>query len=281
MNYYDIIFVVYMQGSSLIKLGFKSKKIIVDVRTGAVGTTEKKRKLNDLLMKFEVGTFQYKTIISQCLQKKFNLFQNNVYILPLGSDILSSTIKDYKEIKLLYIGTLNSRNIEDTVNGLSLFVQKYNDIPISYDIFGSGYLEVEAKLRNSIVEAKLEDIVTFHGRKPHSEIQEYFDNCNVGVSYIPITDYFDCQPPTKTYEYINSGMYCIATNTKANQNLISEKNGILCQDTAKSFSSALESFYKNKDYIDTQAISDTLSKYSWKIIVEKILKPLFQNIVKQ
>ena len=59
-----------------------------------------------------------------------------------------------------------------------------------------------------------------------------------------MTKFYDIQTPTKTFEYIISGLFCIATNTTANKNLINKDNGILCDDNATSFSNALMKLYK-------------------------------------
>jgi len=45
--------------------------------------------------------------------------------------------------------------------------------------------------------------------------------------------YYDCQPATKTFEYILSGMVCIATSTYENKKLINNINGVLCNDIQK------------------------------------------------
>ena len=278
-NNFDLIFINYLQGSALIKLGFNKNKFIVDVRTGAVGTTQIKRNIYNYIMRVEANTFDYITIISECLRKKLKIRSVNTQVMPLGADRLSSKVKSFKKLKLIYIGTLDSRNIYETIIGLKRFMDAYPNIEITYDIFGSGYKINEDRLNDEILSNDLTDIVTFHGRKEHNELQFYFDECNVGVSYIPITEYFDCQPPTKTYEYINSGMFCIATKTQENIKLISKDNGVLCMDNPEAFYEALAFVYKNIDFIIPDDISGTLNEYTWKNIVDKKLKPILNNII--
>ena len=74
---------------------------------------------------------------------------------------------------------------------------------------------------------KLENVCTTHGRIDYYKLKPFFDKCNVGVSYIPIRDYYQYQPPTKTFEYGLSGLVTIATETKSNQEVINNCNGIL------------------------------------------------------
>jgi len=278
-NNYDIVFINYFQASSLVKVGFDQEKFIIDVRTGAIGRTPRRRAFYNAIMVYEIKKFKYRTIISQCLQSKLKIPKTNTYILPLGSDVLSTKSKFFQTIKLLYVGTLDSRNIHETVIAVARFLKKNNTAKLTYDIFGSGYNSNELRLKEVIRDEKLNDIVLFHGRKEHSELKYYFDNCNIGVSYVPITDYFDCQPPTKTYEYINSGMFCIATKTQANMDLISPKNGVLCLDNPESFSDALEYVSENMHTFDSKDIQETLEQYNWNSIIKNNLIPVFNKTV--
>lgn len=41
--------------------------------------------------------------------------------------------------------------------------------------------------------------------------------------YVPITDYYEYQPPTKTFEYVLSGLLCLATATSSNKEVITEE----------------------------------------------------------
>ena len=270
----DLVFIVYMQMASLLKLTFPSEKFILDIRTGAVGTTYIKRKIFDAIMIFESIFFKNITIISECLREKLNLEAKKCHILPLGADTLSETEKSFKTMKLIYVGTLDSRNIHETVLGLLAFLKKLSDkkIEITYDIFGSGTIDEENLLLKTIAETNLQGIVKFHGRKTHEELKPYFDICNIGISYIPITDYYECQPPTKTFEYINSGLLCIGTSTHENEKLITDDNGVLCNNNIKSFVGALEQVYNNREKFNSQQIRATLIKYKWEEIVENNLK---------
>jgi len=282
-NQVDLIFVLYFQLSSLLKIGLSSNKFLLDIRTGAVGSTPKKRAIADTIMSFETHFFKHITVISESLRDKLGLNSKKCHILPLGADELSSTDKLFHSIHLLYVGTLSFRDIDKTVFGLSRFIQKYKheNLDISYDIFGSGTVEAEELLRVSISETNLENIVTFHGRKNHKEIQYYFDNCNVGVAYVPITDYYDVQPPTKIFEYARAGMVNIATSTYENRRLITEDNGVICDDTIDSFSDALETIYIYKDKWNSQQIRESLEDFSWEKIVNNNLKKYLYKILEK
>ena len=70
---------------------------------------------------------------------------------------------------------------------------------------------------------ELSDIVSCIGRVPHHDLKKYFDEANVGVSFVPLLAHYQYQPPTKTFEYLMSGLYCIATSTIANKEIISDQ----------------------------------------------------------
>jgi len=178
----------------------------------------------------------------------------------------------------LYVGTLSQRRIHETVEGLSIFIKKTGShIIASYDIFGYGTTKDVEKLIYSIHNYGLDNIVSYHGMKNHTELKAYFEKCNLGVSYVPITEYYDLQPVTKTYEYILSGLPCIGTETYANRKVINDQNGVLCKDNAESFASALDTIVQRRGGLDSSKIRATLRDFSWQSIVEFYLKPLLDK----
>ncbi len=275
---YHIVYIFYFMLSSWIK-PFLATNFILDIRTGAIDKKWFKREKFNFLLRMESKLFKKVTVISESLRKKLKLDAKRCVIMPLGSDIISSKEKSYDNLHLLYIGTLSQRDIDQTVHGLSKFVQAYNeeDIEITYDIFGDGLDADVTALQDAIVETKLSDIVHYHGRKEHHEIVDYFEKCNVGVSYIPMQDYFDCQPPTKTFEYVNSGMVCLATATSENRLLINKENGLVFEDNRDAFYRVLIQFYNKRKVYHTEKIIGSLTEYTWKNIVEKRVKPLLQS----
>tara|TARA_R110000868_G_scaffold208304_3_gene457754 strand:+ start:1204 stop:2268 length:1065 start_codon:yes stop_codon:yes gene_type:complete len=268
----DYIFAVYFPLISFFKALSPNKNIILDIRTGSVSVSRKTRIVTNYLMRLDAFFFDKISIISSSLAIKLKLNMNKVFILPLGADILSSENKIFDTLRLFYIGTLDGRNIHQTIYGLKLFLEQsnYYNINVSFDVVGSGNSEYTNILHKAIKETGLQDQIVFHGRKPHSELKQYFDTCNVGVSYIPITEYFDCQPPTKTFEYINAGMACIATETQENKKIINSFNGVLCQDNPESFCRALKDICENFTVWNSDIIRKTQSHSTWYSISENL-----------
>jgi len=277
---YDLVFTVAFKFCFLIGMFSKCKNVILDIRTGSLSKNSLKRKIDNNLIFIKSLFFKKVTILSESLRERLKIRKNKTHILPLGSEIYFNNSHSFNEINLLYVGTLNIRNIDQTVEGFARFCRNFKyKIPMSYKIIGFGKPKEEAKVIYSIKRNNLSDVVQFLGRKNYNELKPYFDSCNIGVSYIPITDYFQCQPATKTFEYILSGMVCIATKTYENSKLINNRNGVLCDDTPESFARALEQVYNRRDTFHSDQIRNTLKNFTWENIVENNLKMFLKEVV--
>lgn len=262
------ILVVYFEHCEVLKFIFPRKRILLDIRTLSVAKDLQKRNRYNSLIRKACDKFDYVSVISQGVKEKLKLGDKNVFILPLGADSVSNVVKQYEVLHLLYVGTFSGRDIEKTIKAVSLFHSQYPSIPICYDIVGDGYHNELDDYKELVKKLNLDGIVFLHGRIPFVEMKPFFDKCNIGVSFIPLTDYYDIQPPTKTFEYILSGLYTIATETSSNKELITEVNGILIKDTPEDFSKALYAVYQKRELFDSKLIRKTLECYQWKNIVQ-------------
>ncbi len=278
-GFVQIILCSYFKGCSVFVKHFGNVPAIMDIRSGDVTPNRIKRGLYNWLIKKEASKFSRTMILSQLLADKLKLEKGSYDIVPLGADVISSSAKKYDDFRLLYVGTLQQRNIHMTIEGVSLFKKKHPDCKIKYDIIGFGTDEDENLIAETIKDANLTDYVTFHGRINYKYLQPYFDDANIGVAFVPQTPYYDCQPSTKIYEYVLSGLFCLATNTYENKLSITSENGILHDDDALSFCNALEEFYKkNKAEITTERIKNTMTEYLWSNIVGAKLLPLLRKV---
>jgi len=88
-----------------------------------------------------------------------------------------------------------------------------------------------------------------------------------------MNEIYDCQPPTKTFEYVFAGMPVIATATSENRRVINRTNGILIKDDPKSFYEALRELYFRREEFYSEKIRHSCLGYSWESIVKKNLIP--------
>ena len=273
---FDIVLCSYFRGCSILKTVSKGLPVIIDIRSGDLNPNESKRKLYNRIIRFEASLFTHTMILSQSLANLLNLKEGPYDVVPLGADAISTAPRTYDPIKMLYVGTLQQRNIHKTVEGMADFCDKYPNADIEYDIIGFGLPHEEALIKQIIEQRGLTGKVHFHGRINYEKLQPFFNKANLGVAFVPMTPYYDCQPSTKIYEYVLSGIYCIATNTYENRILIEPINGLICDDNSESFSEALELYYKkNKISFDSEKIKQSMSQYLWESVInDKLLQLL-------
>ena len=261
-KHYNIVVCKFPHVEKLVKL-FPKRNIILDIRTLSVSANQAARKQADRNTRNVALQFSACSVISEGVRNKLGI---NATILPLGAECISSTKKDFSILKLFYIGTFDNRDLPVFLKGLAMFNKRYA-LPVTFDIVGGGNKEVENAIKEIISLEKL-DNVKLHGYMTHDEAQKHFDNSNVGVCYVPMTEYYEHQPPTKLYEYLLSGMACIATNTKSNRDVMTDTFGVLINDDAESVCNGLYELYnKRNSYVSSTIVSSAM-QYHWKNIVK-------------
>ncbi len=271
--------VTYFPHCSIIKKMMPWRRIGIDVRTLDVSLDAATRQANDDLLRREVAAFDVVSAISPGVAAGLRCQSKPVHILPLGSDVISTARREYaSSIRIIYVGTFTNRNIHQTVEGLGLFHAEHPDTPVSYDIIGFGSPEEERLIAEAVKRHDLEEIVNLTGRIPHNRLKPYFDKANVGVSYVPITDYYQHQPPTKTFEYGASGIFIIGTATSSNAEVINSSNGIAIDDTPRAMADALQHYWEKRLYLSESAIRESMIPYTWDNICRSKLVPLIDAL---
>ena len=274
-----IVFTMYFKGVSLALRALRPRHcFVLNIRTGSVNKNPRIRWFQDERLKFEARFFKHVTVISHSLAEKLGIAAN-AHILPLGADVISSMEKSFNNLHLLYVGTLLNRNVEVTIQGFKQFYDKFKArTHISYTIIGNGPNNEEQLLRKLVADYGLTETVSVTGSIPHTQMESWFDSANVGVSYVPRTDYYDCQPVTKTFEYLLSGMPVIATNTSENRRVISPENGLLVGDSAIDFYSGLKTIFEKLNLFDSTKIRNQATDFNWKNIIKNNLKRYLERI---
>lgn len=277
VSFRGAVIVVFFPGCWLLKAFCFWRTLILDVRTLSVRQTEHARKKENAKIRFACKLYNHVTIIQEDLIKELRLPAEKFSIVPLGSDVISDSDKTFDSIRLLYVGTLDGRHIDETITGVRLFLERNPGATISYDIVGDGREYTKDDLMRDIAENGLSEYITAYGRILNSELKPFFDKNNVGVSFVPRTPWFDHQPPTKTFEYITSGLYCIATNTTENARIINSNNGCLHEDNAEGFCQAIERTQGILPNIKSSLIKESIKGFSWPEIVARDLIPVIEK----
>ena len=250
------------------------KKMIIDIRTLSVQADPLIRSRAYARTRRKCQMFDMVCVISEGVKQRLNITNRPVFILPLGADVISSKPKNFDYLRLLYVGTLTGRQLEKTIEGMKLFTVTNPDARIEYHIVGNGKYNERHQLEALSEKHGLQQLVHFYGRVPYNELSTYFENANIGVSFVPITEYYDDQPVTKTFEYAMSGLFVIGTATSENKKVITNDNGILIQDTSEDFCHALSHIYRNLSEMQNLPISESLKDYRWNRIVSEYMIPI-------
>ncbi len=274
-----IVFVNYFPGCSLLRCFGSAARMIMDIRTGSVHPNLLVRRWENRLMRWESRLFRNVSVISQGLAERLHLRPHRVHFLPLGAEHTAVEAKRFDRLDLLYVGTLDGRRIEDTVVGFERFVRdRGGQISLTYTIVGgsrNGRLE---QLRRMVRLKGLDGIVHLPGYVHRTQLQDILARCNVGVAYVPINDMYDCQPVTKTFEYLFAGMPVIATATTENRKVIDRPHGVLIEDTPEGFYGGLKEVCARRDEFDSEKIRFCRPESSWHRIVGLNFVPYVQRI---
>jgi len=275
---FDVCFIKYFRGCSILPLLFPRVAFIFDIRSGSISRSWLSRFICDNLLKFESRFFKHVTVISASLRRKLGL-EGKAHILPVGSISLSVKEKEFGDLHLLYVGTLYNRNIDRTIPAFARFAQNHSqEIKCTYTIIGAGPGNEEEILRSLAAELGVADRVHVVGRVPFEELGRFFDTHNVGVSFVPMTSFYDVQPVTKTFDYLLSGMVVLATATSENKLVIDESNGVLIDDTSADFFLGLEKVMAERAKYKSAAILENALKYHRDTISRELERSMLEKI---
>jgi glycosyltransferase involved in cell wall biosynthesis len=278
----DIIIIHFHRLAFLYPLFCLIQNWYLDLYTTSVNKSRIKRIIWDMWERFVCKFYRIYFIPTENDKDAFHLNKRKIsYVIPSPLEPISKTKKEFKKIKLFYIGTLHNRNVEDTVKGLALFLKSNinNDI-VSYDIIGRGHKEDEEKLISTIINNNLEDIVHYHGFLNDEEVIPFFDNCNIGVAYVPVTKYYTNVLVTKLFEYLQSGLAAIATKTNENKKIITDINGVIIEDSPEGFAKGLGKITMNLDKYSSEAIANTVKEYTVEYYVKNHFLYILEDIAK-
>lgn len=272
LNRHENVIVCRFPHCEIIPKIFKTRNIILDVRTLSVSKNETEREIADSKLREIIKCFPKCSVISEGVGSKLS---GCISILPLGAEPISVKNKSFREMRLFYIGTFNNRDLDVFIEGLAKF-QKITSINCTFDIIGGGTKEEEKKVVDAVKRLGVEN-VTLHGYMTHEEAVPLFEKCNIGVCYVPMTEYYDFQPPTKLYEYLLSGMACIVTRTSSNMEVMDDYIlGVSVYDNVNSVCDGLIKLERNLNNYDSNLIRKATRMYHWHEIVTNSFLPLFR-----
>lgn len=276
---FDVIIVQYFKGCWLIPfLLFRIRhRLILDIRTGDVSSNYFKFTLNNFLLRISAFLYPSLSIVSLKLAVYLKLPLNKIHHLPLGGNALDLGELFFDSLNLLYIGTFFNRKLDIVLNAVAAFRNHHKNLNIKLIMIGDGPGNIRNDLQTLAKKLGLESICKFPGFIKHEGLFPYLQQCNIGISFIPMLPAYEFQPPTKTFEYILAGRPVIATKTCANKEVVSEVNGVLCEDTVDSLQRAIETIYLRRTRFVANTIRNSLIKYEWRNLNIKYFLPIINK----
>ncbi len=152
------------------------------------------------------------------------------------------------------------------MRGFHHFLKNNPDTPVSFIIIGSGIGNELSEIKQYISENNLGNVIHPLGYIPQYRLPLFFKHADCGLSFTPITRFYDIQPNTKTYEYLVNGIPIIATASKDNIRVFNSATipcGVLIKDTAEEFSKSISEMLAMRDRFCKETIAQEFKKYEW------------------
>lgn len=209
-------------------------------------------------------------------------FDKNLFF-PIKGDIKSK----YKKILniaescpiIVYSGVISQfRELEKLIISMSIVCKSYQHAKLL--MVGRG--NADNSLKSLARSLGIEESIIFTGYVSHNEVVNYVGIADIAISYVPINESYNYNPPLKTFEYLACGMPTIATKTISNKNIIDNGvNGILVSDTPDEISNAVIELLSNSEKRKniSQNARGSISNYDYKYLASNYLVPLYKSLL--
>ena len=180
---------------------------------------------------------------------------------------------------LVYSGAIaHHRKIDNLVTALKIVRELHNDVKLL--MIGAG--DALTDIQDLASQLDLQDSLMFTGRVPYTEVNRLISAADVGLSYIPVNNNYNFNPPLKTFEYLACGLPTIATRTESNASIIQDGiSGILVNDSPADLAASINRLLADKElqnHLSRNARSSVL-KYDFNYIARNCFIPLYQELL--
>lgn len=266
------VFVKHFAFCSLLVLFNRRVKCCnIDVRTGSVSPSVIKRFFEDFFIYVDSLFYKTQTVISKSLKNKW-FIRKDAFILPLGAEVYK---REYsyensckgKNLVLFYVGSITGRRLDVIISGLHIYIANNPDSKIVLKIAGSYDNADGRRLLELTQHYKLNEKVEFLGYLTRDDLYKNLDRVDVGIVHVPKTSYYDCQPSTKLFEFLLSGIPVLASDTLENINTVGVGMGLIYNgNSSESFANAIENIISDLNSGSIKIDMACLGRYSWESI---------------
>lgn len=214
-------------------------------------------------------------------------------VIPVGfdkkaffpiKDSIKHRIKDKLNIKenktiIVYSGVISKqRNLDNLILSMSIVYKSYKDINLL--LIGDG--KAVNDLKNYAKLFEIESLLKFTGHITHDKVVDYLGISDIAISFVPINESFNYNPPLKTYEYLACGLPTIATQTISNTNIIEDGvNGILVNDTPEDIAAAVIKLLANPEIGEnlSQNARKSIIEFDYEFLSSKYMIPMYEDLL--
>ena len=180
-------------------------------------------------------------------------------------------------IILVYTGILGKlRRLDRLIKGFAAARSAYKELTLLMVGDGAALTELQVLSKSLGI---LQDVV-FTGQVPHETVVHYLGASDIGLSFVPINESFNYNPPLKTFEYLACGLPVIATRTKSNSKIVTDRfNGVLIDDTAEGLCESIVRLTQETSQLKLMARNACTSvvNFNFEKITKDTLIPAYHN----
>ena len=246
-------------------------KVVVTEHCGNLSRFFKKplNKYTNIMLK----SVTYSTV-SNYMKEEALKYMEKCYVLPNLVDIDQFTNYGKRKIdKTFKLVSLCALREGKKIDNIFKAIKKIDNINIHLDVIGDGFFEEYYK--EKCHELKMEDKVTFLGRKTKEEIVQIFKNENALIISSEIESF-----AIPGIEALATGMPVISTKCLGPEEYINEQNGVLCEkNNIESLKNAIIYMYNNYDKYDPNILRKSIEKFSEYEVV-KTAKEIYEEAKK-
>lgn len=278
---------------------------LLDLRTVHVGDKDGHYSrftfLKNRLTWFESLFYDQSIALTKKIKALLSPSRKPVPVIPLGANISkfypTDREKERQIIRMsfslepddkvfLYSGTLNpNRKLEAVFTAFAQLLRQHKN---SFLFILGHDKDNTATLENYRVLCKQLGIsahVHFTGYLPYHQVIKYYNASDIGLSFVPLTPYFNFQPPTKLFEYMAAQLIVISTRSNATLDVIEHGyNGFLTDDTPEGLSQAMVTACALEEE-EKQSIlrhaQTTAATFDWEHLISTRLLPVYNKMLKQ
>jgi glycosyltransferase involved in cell wall biosynthesis len=180
---------------------------------------------------------------------------------------------------LIYCGAISHhRKIDLLIKAFKKVATNNKDVKLLMVGAGVSLLDIQILSK----QLNIEDRIIFTGNVPYAEVRNYIGMADIGLSYIPINNNYNYNPPLKTFEYLACGLPTVATKTESNCKIIRDGlSGILVNDAPNDVADAISKLLADKSMqnILSRNSRKSILKFDYNQITHNSFLPLYKLLL--